>query len=50
MLDSIARLGQRGVQILQPMGNSGVFLLGMFFRKPDFRRLMACYCVINFIL
>ncbi|KTD25701.1 toluene tolerance protein [Legionella lansingensis] len=39
MLDLLARLGQRGVNNLQAMGNSGVFLLRMFLRDPDLPRL-----------
>ena len=39
MLDMLERLGQRGVNNLQTIGNSGVFLLGIFFRKADLPRL-----------
>lgn len=39
MLDTFARLGQRGVANLQTMGHSGVFLLRMFIRNPDISRL-----------
>lgn len=39
MLDMIARLGNRGVQVLQNIGSSGLFLLMMLFRKPDVPRL-----------
>ena len=39
MLDKIAYFGQRGVTTLQSIGNSGVFLLRIFARNPDFKRL-----------
>ncbi|KTC84065.1 lipid asymmetry maintenance ABC transporter permease subunit MlaE [Legionella brunensis] len=39
MLDTFARLGQRGIINLQAMGHSGVFLLRMFLRNPDLSRL-----------
>ncbi|KTD07092.1 lipid asymmetry maintenance ABC transporter permease subunit MlaE [Legionella jamestowniensis] len=39
MLDTLARIGQRGVINLQTMGQSGAFLLRMFFRNPDLPRL-----------
>lgn len=39
MINFLARVGQRGVNSLQTMGNSGVFLLHLFFRNPDFWRL-----------
>lgn len=39
MLDKIAHLGQRGINTLQSAGNSGVFLLRVFARNPDFKRL-----------
>lgn len=39
MLDKIAYFGQRGLNTLQSIGSSGVFLLHVFFRKPDFVRL-----------
>ena len=39
MLEMIARLGNRGTQILQHVGNAGLFLLTMLFRKPDVPRL-----------
>lgn len=39
MLDKIAHLGQRGMGTLQSIGNSGVFLLGVFARNPDLKRL-----------
>lgn len=39
MLDKLAYIGQRGINTLQSIGSSGVFLLHVFFRKPDFTRL-----------
>ncbi|CDZ78702.1 putative phospholipid ABC transporter permease protein MlaE [Legionella massiliensis] len=39
MLDMIMRLGQRGVNSLQTVGSSGVFLLRIFTRNPDLPRL-----------
>ena len=39
MLETIARLGNRGVQVLQSIGNSGLFLFAMLFRRPDIPRL-----------
>ncbi|HAZ7574005.1 lipid asymmetry maintenance ABC transporter permease subunit MlaE [Legionella sp. PATHC032] len=39
MLDTIARLGNRGVQALQGIGSSGLFLFSMLFRKPNLLRL-----------
>jgi phospholipid/cholesterol/gamma-HCH transport system permease protein len=39
MLDTIARLGNRGVHVLQNIGNSGLFLLTMLYRKPDVPKL-----------
>lgn len=39
MLDTIARLGNRGVHVLQNIGNSGLFLFNMLIRKPDIPRL-----------
>ncbi|HIG0327769.1 TPA: lipid asymmetry maintenance ABC transporter permease subunit MlaE [Legionella pneumophila] len=39
MLDTIARLGNRGVQALQGIGSSGLFLFSMLFRKPNVLRL-----------
>lgn len=44
MLDMLERLGQRGVNNLQTIGNSGVFLLGIFFRKADLPRLWPALC------
>ncbi|HAU1152597.1 TPA: lipid asymmetry maintenance ABC transporter permease subunit MlaE [Legionella pneumophila] len=39
MLDTIARLGNRGVQAIQGIGSSGLFLFSMLFRKPNVLRL-----------
>lgn len=39
MLDSIARLGQNGLQTLQMIGYSGTFLVRVLCRKPDLKRL-----------
>ncbi|RUR16898.1 lipid asymmetry maintenance ABC transporter permease subunit MlaE [Legionella sp. km535] len=39
MLDSIARLGNRGIQVLSTIGNSGLFLFTMLFRKPNIPKL-----------
>ncbi|HRD69647.1 MAG TPA: lipid asymmetry maintenance ABC transporter permease subunit MlaE [Legionella sp.] len=39
MLESIARFGHRGVQVLQNIGNSGLFLFSLLIRKPDIPRL-----------
>ncbi|MDP1602430.1 MAG: lipid asymmetry maintenance ABC transporter permease subunit MlaE [Legionella sp.] len=39
MLDKIAYVGQRSINTLQSIGDSGVFLLRIFARNPDFRRL-----------
>lgn len=39
MLEKIADIGQRGIDTLQSIGNSGVFLLRIFARNPDLKRL-----------
>lgn len=39
MIDKLAYIGQRGISTLQSIGQSGVFLLAIFFRYPDFKRL-----------
>lgn len=39
MLNMIARMGNRGAHVLQNIGNSGLFLATMLFRKPDVSRL-----------
>lgn len=39
MLNQIALIGQRSINILQAVGSSGIFLLRMFSRYPDFKRL-----------
>ncbi|MGL6029414.1 MAG: lipid asymmetry maintenance ABC transporter permease subunit MlaE [Legionella sp.] len=39
MLNAIARLGSNGIQVIQNIGSSGLFLLLMLFRKPDTRKL-----------
>ncbi|CAM2977946.1 lipid asymmetry maintenance ABC transporter permease subunit MlaE [Legionella worsleiensis] len=39
MLDTIARLGNRGAQVLSGIGNSGLFLFTMLFRKPNIPKL-----------
>lgn len=39
MLDTIARFGNRGIQVLQGIGGSGLFLFSMLFRRPDVSRL-----------
>ena len=39
MLNIIARFGQQGINALQGIGHSGVFLLLMLFRKPSFRKI-----------
>ncbi len=39
MLDAIARLGGRGVQTVQSIGSSGVFLFAMLFRRPNLLKL-----------
>lgn len=39
MLNAIARVGQNTVNTLQNIGNSGVFLTHVIFRKPDIKRL-----------
>lgn len=39
MLEKFARIGQRSINTLQSIGNSGVFLLGTFIRNPDVARL-----------
>lgn len=39
MLEKIADFGQQGINTLQSIGQSGVFLLRIFARNPDFRRL-----------
>ena len=39
MLEFIARFGNRGAYVLQNLGNSGLFLFSLFFRKPDLPRL-----------
>ncbi|MDR3501544.1 MAG: lipid asymmetry maintenance ABC transporter permease subunit MlaE [Legionella sp.] len=39
MLDLIMRLGNRGTRVLQNLGNSGLFLFLMLFRKPNISKL-----------
>lgn len=39
MLDSLARFGERGLNTLQSVGHSGLFLLSVLARKPDLKRL-----------
>jgi phospholipid/cholesterol/gamma-HCH transport system permease protein len=39
MLNRLALVGQRGINTLQSIGDSGVFLARMFIRPPDFPRL-----------
>ena len=39
MLEFITRFGNRGTQTLQHIGNSGLFLLTLFIRKPNMVRL-----------
>lgn len=39
MLDKLAYAGQKSFSFLQSIGQSGRFLLGVFLRNPDFRRL-----------
>lgn len=39
MLDLIGRLGHRGLNRLQSIGQSGVFLLNVLWRAPDVKRL-----------
>lgn len=39
MLEKIADFGQQGINTLQSIGQSGIFLLRIFSRNPDFRRL-----------
>ena len=39
MLNRVAALGQKGINTLQIIGDSGLFLFRMFLRHPDFRRL-----------
>lgn len=38
MLETIARLGDRGVHLVQKIGNSGLFLFSMLFRCPNLLR------------
>ena len=40
MLDLIARMGSRGLTSVQNLGNSGLFLLRVLFRKPHLFKLM----------
>ncbi len=40
MLEMIAQLGQRTIGSMQTLGDSGLFLLRVLMRKPDFRRLL----------
>lgn len=40
MLDMLSNLGQRSLKNLEALGHSGYFLLTMFWRNPDFPRLM----------
>lgn len=39
MLEAIARLGSRGVHVVQGIGTSGLFLFAMLFRRPNLIRL-----------
>lgn len=40
MLNSLEDLGQKGIKRIRALGQSGSFLLAMFWRNPDFPRLM----------
>ena len=44
MLDMISRLGHRGLDNMQTLGNSGRFLIRVLTRKPDFLRLWPALC------
>ncbi|MFA6304035.1 MAG: lipid asymmetry maintenance ABC transporter permease subunit MlaE [Legionella sp.] len=44
MLERIASLGNRGANVLQNIGNSGVFLCTMLVRKPNVPRLWPLLC------
>jgi phospholipid/cholesterol/gamma-HCH transport system permease protein len=39
MLDRVVRYGNHGATVLQNFGRSGVFILSLLFRRPDFTRL-----------
>lgn len=39
MLEMIAGFGNRGIRHIQNLGNSGIFLVTMLFRKPDLKKL-----------
>jgi len=39
MFNRIAKLGSHGTRFCQHLGQSGIFLLSVFFRKPDIKRL-----------
>jgi len=45
MLELITRFGQVGIGSLQNLGRSGLFLLRVLTRKPDFRRLWPALCI-----
>lgn len=44
MLDRIASLGNRGANVIQNIGNSGLFLITMLLRKPNVPRLWPLLC------
>ncbi|MGC1181992.1 lipid asymmetry maintenance ABC transporter permease subunit MlaE [Legionella sp.] len=44
MLELIMRFGSRGSRILHDWGSSGLFLLCMLFRRPNFKRLWPLLC------
>jgi phospholipid/cholesterol/gamma-HCH transport system permease protein len=44
MFNYIAKMGERSISVLQVLGNSGVFLVKVLFRKPDLVRLWPDLC------
>lgn len=40
MFDMMARVGNSGIEAVQSLGRSGLFLLRVLLRKPDWRRLL----------
>jgi phospholipid/cholesterol/gamma-HCH transport system permease protein len=40
MFETIAKYGRSGINVLQSVGNSGIFLLRVLARNPDFKRLL----------
>ena len=40
MLDGIAKIGHHTISLVSNIGNSGLFLIRVLFRKPDVKKLV----------